>query len=158
MDWREFLAQANPASWEESYRKHVLTGVIGDAEWWYMWLWNRLVLPNEQYSLFNTKEPIIRVEWIGTMIEVKASYEGKNRLVLMRVFGDNPYHPDIEYEAQVTPEERRFPSVGNPFIDEPNYRQWEEWLLVKLFHNILEQQKGLSFLIDRYRQQFHQHG
>lgn len=158
MDWREYLKQTNPASWEDSYRKHVLTGVIGDEEWWYTWLWHRLMLPGKQYSLFNAEQPVIQAEWIGTVIEVQTNYEGKQRFVIMRIFGDNPYHPDMEYYAEVTKEEQRFPSVGNPFIDEPNYRQWEQWLLAKLFHHILDHQKGLSFLIDRYRQQFHQHG
>lgn len=158
MDWREPLGQEDPAWWEESYRKQVLTGTITDEEWWCTWLSHRLTLPSESYSLFNVEKPVIQVNWMGTGVVVQPNSEGKDRLVTMQVFGDNPYHPDFEYDAVVSAEERRFPSVGNPFIDEPNYKQWERWLFAKLLHVILEEQKGLLFLVERYRQQFHQRG
>ncbi len=158
IDWREQLVKEDPGAWEESYRQQVLAGATTDEEWWYTWLWHRMILPEEKHSLFNTEKPIIQAQWMGTKIVVQPNCEGKTRLVMVQIFGDNPYHPDFEYHAAVSEEERRFPSIGNPFIDEPNYKQWEKLLLVKLLNSVLDDQKGLTFIIDRYRQQFHHHG
>ena len=154
MDWSAPLAQDDPTIWEESYQKHVLHGTVDDGDWVNQWLWSRMTLPEQPYSLFNTPLPIVEAKCFETDVVVHAIARGKDRLVELQVFGSNPYQPDFHGIAEVAPEERRFPSVGNPFIDEPNYKLWERWLLAKLLNEILEAQEGRAFLIDRFRSRF----
>ena len=67
------------------------------------------------------------------------------------MFQSNPYHPDFWEIVQVSEEEWRFPSIGNPYIDEPIYKVWEKILFAKLLNIALEEHKGLDFLIERSR-------
>lgn len=151
MDWKVQLSQQDPGVWEHSYRAHVLQGNIADEVWIETWLEQRMTMPSKQYSIFNSALPIIEAQWLETHLLVEANAEGKERLVNVQIFGQNPYQPDFQATIPVANHERRFYSIGNPFIDEPNYRLWEELLFAKLLSAALYEEKGLDFLINRWR-------
>jgi hypothetical protein len=45
----------------------------------------------------------------------------------------------------------RFESMGNPFIDNVNYRNWEEYLLFKMIAEILIEKGGINAIAEGIR-------
>jgi hypothetical protein len=87
----------------------------------------------------------------GVQVVVKVGHAAKKRYMQLCCFEGNPYHPSFEAQRAVSDLEWRFPSSGDPFIDDVNYEYWEKLLFCKLFCQVLEKESGLDFLIERAR-------
>lgn len=151
MELEELLQKEDPAHWEAAFRDHVQQGAIPVDVFLWQWLWNRIVWSNDDYSLFYNKEPLVKANIFGITVTIRVGDEKKRRYVEVSLFESNPYHPDFEEIVVVGEHEWRFSSIGNPYLDEPNYKFWEKALFCKLVNIALEERKGLDFLIERSR-------
>lgn len=151
MNLEESLQQKDPAYWEAAFRDFVQNGSVAIDDFLWQWLWNRITWSNEDYSLFYNKEPLLKANLFGVTITITVGDENKRRFVEVSLFESNPYHPDFEEIVAVKKHAARFSSIGNPYIDEPNYQFWEKALFCKLVNTALEERKGLDFLIERSR-------
>ena len=151
MNLEESLQQKDPAYWEAAFRDFVQNGSVAIDDFLWQWLWNRITWSNGDYSLFYNKEPLLKANLFGVTVTITVGDENKRRFVEVSLFESNPYHPDFEEIVAVKKYEARFSSIGNPYIDEPNYQFWEKALFCKLVNTALEERKGLDFLIERSR-------
>ncbi|BDS13971.1 hypothetical protein [Aureispira anguillae] len=151
MNLDSLLADTNLASWEVAFRDYVQSGKVAIDDWLWKWLWFRIQWPSEDYSLFYNENTLIKAELFEVAIVVTVGDTNKRRYVQVSFFKENPYHPEFEELVQVEEQEWRFSSIGNPYIDEPNYKQWERLLFCKLINKALEERKGLDFLIEQVR-------
>jgi len=151
MELEELLKKENPAHWEAAFRDFVQNGNVAIDDFLWQWLWNRIAWTNDDYSLFYNKEPLLKANIFGVTITITVGDEKKKRFVEVSLFESNPYHPDFEEIVVVGEHEWRFSSIGNPYLDEPNYKFWEQALFCKLVNIALEERKGLDFLIERSR-------
>lgn len=152
MEWKEELQKQEPSAWEKSFRTVVVQeSIVAIDDWLLQWLWERIEWPERQYSLFKSGNVLLDAAIFQVRIVVEVGHEAKKRYIHVRFFEGNPYHPDFEEWLEVSQQEWRFPSFGNPFLDEPNYEFWEKMLFCKLLHQALEEKKGLDFLIERSR-------
>ncbi|MFT5647209.1 MAG: hypothetical protein ACI976_001898 [Aureispira sp.] len=151
MNLEKSLQQENPAYWEAAFRDFVQNGSVAIDDFLWQWFWNRITWSNGAYSLFYNKEPLLKANLFGVTITITVGDENKRRFVEVSLFESNPYHPDFEEIVAVKKHESRFSSIGNPYIDEPNYQFWEKALFCKLVNTALEERKGLDFLIERSR-------
>ncbi|CAA6829103.1 MAG: Unknown protein [uncultured Aureispira sp.] len=151
MNLEELLQKEDPAYWEAAFRDFVQNGTVAIDDFLWQWLWNRITWSNGDYSLFYTKEPLLKASLFGVTITITVGYENKRRFVEVSLFESNPYHPDFEEIVAVKKHAARFPSIGNPYLDGPNYTFWEQALFCKLVNIALEERKGLDFLIERSR-------
>jgi hypothetical protein len=151
MDLEKLLIDSNPASWEVAFRDYVQTGKVSVDDWLWEWLWCRMKWPDERFSLFHKGNVVMQTQLFGVNILIESGDIDKRRYVEVKMYEANAYHPDFMELEQVTEMEWRFPSVGNPYLDEPNYIQWEKMLFCKLGNIIFEEKKGLDFLIERSR-------
>ena len=145
------LAQNDSEAWERSLKDTIQEDAFDLEDWIYVWIYHRLQWPDSDFSLFYTNTILMEASIKGLTIRLKSGDTNKRRWLILSIYKDNPYHPDYEEKAQVSPEEWRFPSVGNPYIDEPNFKVWEQMLFAKLFSTLLIKQKGLEFLIENFR-------
>lgn len=151
MELEDWLSDEKLESWEQSYRDYVLSNKLGIDDWIWQWLWFRIKWPSEEYSLFYKENVLIYAGLFDVTVEVRVGDIDKRRYVQLNIYKTNPYHPDVEVLAQVDESEWRFSSVGNPFIDDENYKNWEKLLFCKLLNRTLEEAKGLDFLIEHFR-------
>ncbi len=151
MELEQLLADNNSLSWEIAFRDYVQSGKVAVDDWLWQWLWCRLNWPDENFSLFYKGNILLDASLFGVNIIIETGDINQRRYVQIKIYEANPYHPDFLELAQVGEWEWRFPSVGNPYLDEPNYKQWEKLLFCKLTNLILEHKKGLDFLIERTR-------
>ncbi|MGH1336542.1 MAG: hypothetical protein ACRBFS_10470 [Aureispira sp.] len=151
MEWREELEKTEPSAWEQSFRTAVQQGEVAIDDWLWHWLWKRIDWPERQHSLFKAGNVLLDAVIFEVRVLVEVGHQSKFRYIHVRLFEGNPYHPDFEEWLEVSKQERRFPSFGNPFLDEENYEFWEKMLFCKLFNQALEEKKGLDFLIERSR-------
>jgi len=150
-DLEQLLADNDPSLWELALQDFVRKGKIAIDEFLWKWLWNRVTWPDPEYSIFYNKRQLVNTKFFGTSIEIFTGEKDKRRFAEIRMFESNPYHPDFEEVVFVSENAWRFYSVGNPFIDEPNYEWWEKMLFCKLLNQAFEDRKGLDFLIERSR-------
>lgn len=151
MELEEILQKEDPAYWEAAFRDFVQNGTVSIDDFLWQWLWYRVTWSNGDYSLFYNKKPLLKANLFGVSITITVGDENKRRFVEVSLFESNPYHPDFEEIVAVEKHESRFSSIGNPYIDEPNYKFWEQALFCKLVNIALEERKGLDFLIERSR-------
>lgn len=151
MELEELLQKEDPAHWEAAFRDFVQHGTTPVDDFLWQWLWSRITWTNDDYSLFYNKEPLLKANIFEVTITITVGYENKRRFIEVSLFESNPYHPDFEEIVAVGKHEWRFSSIGNPYIDEPNYKFWEQALFCKLVNIALEERKGLDFLIERSR-------
>lgn len=151
MELQKLLADNNPASWEIAFRDFVQSSRIAIDDWLWQWLWCRIKWPNKDYSLFYHENILVEAELLGLTVLVKVGDNKQRRYVQVSLFKNNPYHPDFDELIQVSEKAWRFSSIGNPYLDEPNYRWWEKMLFCKLLNIGLEERKGLDFLIEQLR-------
>ncbi len=152
MEWREQLAGTDPAVWEESFRTAVQQEAVAIDDWLWTWLWERIDWQEgASHSLFKSGNVLLDASIFKVRVLVEVGHKAKYRYIHVRLFEGNPYHPDFEEWLEVSQAEWRFPSFGNPYLDEPNYKYWEGMLFCKLLNQVLEEQKGLDFLIERSR-------
>lgn len=151
MELEEILQKEDPAYWEAAFRDFVQNGSVSIDDFLWQWLWYRVTWSNGDYSLFYNKKPLLKANLFGVSITITVGDENKRRFIEVSLFENNPYHPDFEEIVAVEQHESRFSSIGNPYIDEPNYKFWEQALFCKLVNIALEERKGLDFLIERSR-------
>jgi hypothetical protein len=151
MELEELLQKEDPAYWEAAFRDFVQNGSVPIDVFIWQWLWYRVTWSNGDYSLFYNKEPLLKANLFGLSISITVGDENKRRFIEMSMFESNPYHPDFEEIVAVKKHAARFSSIGNPYLDEPNYKFWEQALFCKLVNIALEERKGLDFLIERSR-------
>lgn len=151
MNLEELLQKEDPAYWEAAFRDFVQNGTVAIDDFLWQWLWNRITWSNGDYSLFYNKEPLLKASLFGVTITITVGDENKRRFVEVSLFESNPYHPDFEEIVAVKKHAARFSSIGNPYLDGPNYTFWEQALFCKLVNIALEERKGLDFLIERSR-------
>jgi len=151
MELEALLKKEDPAYWEEAFRDFVQKGIVAIDDFLWQWLWNRITWANKDYSLFYNKKPLVKANLFGVTITIMVGDENKRRFVEVSLFESNSYHPDFEEIVAVGKHEWRFSSIGNPYLDEPNYQFWEQALFCKLVNIALEERKGLDFLIERSR-------
>lgn len=152
MENLQTLLQDNqPASWEIGFQEYVRTGRVAIDDFLWEWLYERIEWPDKEYSIFNKDNIYVQTNFLGVNITIRTGDIRQRRFVHTAMFVSNAYHPDFEVTAQVEENKWRFPSVGNPFIDEPNYRWWEQMLFCKLLRQTFEDHKGLDFLIEHIR-------
>lgn len=154
MSWKEKLEKNDPSAWERSFRTTIQRGAVAIDKWLWHWLWYRIEWPDRQYSLFKKGKILLDASIFSAQVVVKVGHHAKKRNIQFCCFEGNPYHPNFEARAEASDLEWRFPSSGNPFIDDKNYEYWEKLLFCKLFYQVLEDEKGLDFLIERARR-FH---
>ncbi len=142
------LSQNNPSAWEHSLKETVYKDLLAINDWLNCWLLCRINWPNTDYSLFYSGTVIIESSLLGTHIQLKSGDKHKRRFLKLILYKDNPYHPDFEATAEIAAHEWRFPSIGNPYIDEPNYKKWEQLVFAKLFHQLLQEHHGMDFFIE----------
>jgi hypothetical protein len=152
MNWKEELKQTDHAIWEKSFRTAVVEkGKAAIDEWLWTWLWERVAWPDEGYSLFKAGNILLEAAIFKVRVLVEVGHQGKRRYIRVRLYENNPYHPDFDEWLEVGASEWRFPSFGNPYLDKENYSYWEEMLFCKLMNQAFEEKKGLDFLIERSR-------
>lgn len=151
MELEKLLQKDDPAHWEVAFRDYVQQGSTSIDKFLWQWLWNRIAWSNDDYSLFYNKEPLVKANIFGVTLTITVGDENKRRYVEVSLFESNPYHPDFEEIVVVGDHEWRFSSIGNPYLDEPNYKFWEKALFCKLVNIALEERKGFDFLIERSR-------
>lgn len=151
MELEELLQKENPAHWEAAYRDFVQNGTTPVDDFLWQWIWNRITWTDDDYSLFYNKEPLLKAHLFEVTITITVGHENKRRFIELSMFESNPYHPDFEEIVAVGKHEARFSSIGNPYLDEPNYKFWEQALFCKLVNTAFEERKGLDFLIERSR-------
>lgn len=151
MELEDLLASADSADWERAYQGYVQSGKIAIDDWLLQWLWERVVWPSKDYSIFYPGNVLIKSSLLGVQIQVTLGDVNKRRYVQLKLFKSNPYHPDFLENAEVSEAEWRFPAIGNPFIDQPNYERWEKLLFCKLLNLVLTERKGLERLIEMMR-------
>lgn len=151
MEWKEELEKKEASAWEQSFRTVVQGGEVSVDAWLWHWLWQRIDWPERQHSLFKAGNVLLDAVIFKVRVLVEVGHQSKFRYIHVRLFEGNPYHPDFEEWLEVSKQEWRFPSFGNPFLDEENYEFWEKMLFCKLFNQALEEKKGLDFLIERSR-------
>lgn len=144
----EYLKVKDPSLWEESYRAHVQSGRVAIDNWVLWLLWYQIDWPGVEYSVFY-QGVITQIKLMDIHINVNIGHEEKMRFVELTVYSQNEYHPDFQHKQLVSEETWRFPSIGNPTIDKPNYRWWEEYLFCKLYSLILFEFGGLDHLIEQ---------
>lgn len=145
------LSKEQPSVWEQSLHSTVSKNLISINEWLNCWLLCRIKWPDTDFSLFYSGTKIIDCSLFGIHIQLSSGDKNKIRFLTLTLFKDNPYHPDFETKAEIAAHEWRFPSVGNPYIDEPNYKQWEKMVFAKLFYKLWYVQNGMDFLIENLR-------
>lgn len=143
------LSQNNPEIWQQSFEQFVKNGNTTVEDWLWQWLWCRMDWPDTTYSLFQANNLLLFAPIFGVNVRIEVGENNKRRLVLVKLFESNPYHPDFEELVQVEEHEWRFPAVGNPYIDEPNYKQWEVQLFCKLVYTAFGERGGMDFLVKR---------
>ena len=145
----KLLKDKDPSSWEIAYRDYVQNGRAAIDDFLWSWIWYRIEWPEVDYSLFNKDNVYIKCNFLGINILVHTGDDNQRRFVRIAMYESNPYHPDFETIEQVSEEAWRFESIGNPFIDRPNYKWWEQMLFCKLLRQGLDDRKGLDFLIEQ---------
>ncbi len=151
MELEELLQKEDPAHWEVAFRDYVQSGKVAIDNFLWQWLWERVTWSEEAYSLFYNNAPLVKANIFGITVTITVGDQNKRRFVNVSLFESNPYHPDFEEFVIVDDKEWRFSSIGNPYIDEPNYKFWEKALFCKLVNVAFEERKGLDFLIERSR-------
>jgi hypothetical protein len=151
---QQLLSDQNPASWEAAFKNFVEHGNTPTDEWLWEWLWFRIKWNDDGFSLFALGNTPVQTRLKGLNIVVTVGDNQKKRYVAVKIYESNPYHPDFDEMVQVSDKEWRFPSVGNPYIDEPMYKIWEKWLFCKLLNIAFEERGGMAFLIE----QMHKNG
>lgn len=146
--YHEWLASEDQANWEEAYLKYVNRGQLGIDDLVLDWLWHRIQFPeSKEYSIFSP-HLMVDAALVNVQLKLGSFHQDKVRYVRMEVFNQGSLHPDFEVTAVPESQDKRFPSVGNPFIDEPNYRWWEEYLFFKLTAKALHDLGGLDAIIE----------
>ncbi|MCP4438103.1 MAG: hypothetical protein GY810_04095 [Aureispira sp.] len=144
----EYLKVKDPGQWESSYREHVQRGEVAIDDWVWWWLWHQINWPGKDFSVFH-QGVITEIKLMDINIRLVLGHENKMRFVELIVYSQNEYHPDFHHKQLVDPEQWRFPSIGNPAVDKPNYRWWEEYLFCKLYSQILIDHNGLDHIIEQ---------
>jgi hypothetical protein len=145
------IKDTDPSSWEVGFRDFVQSGKVAVDNFLWSWIWHRIDWPEVDYSLFHNENIYIKSAFLGINVLVKTGDNKHRRFVHVALFESNPYHPDFEEVVQVEETQWRFPSIGNPFIDQPNYKWWEKMLFCKLLHQALADRGGMDFLIEQIR-------
>ncbi|MDC0231169.1 hypothetical protein OAK19_04320 [Aureispira] len=151
MDIDQLLIDNNPASWERAFRDYVKTGNMSVDDWLWQWLYLRIMWPDQDFSLFYKGNILVKTQIFGVNLIVETGDNNKRRFVQVTMYKKNSYHPEFFEVAQVAELEWRFPSSGNPFLDEPKYKIWEKYLFFKLLNYAFIEKKGLDFLIEHSR-------
>ncbi|MCH2023726.1 MAG: hypothetical protein MK207_14720 [Saprospiraceae bacterium] len=151
MELNQLLIDNNPVSWELAFQDFVKAGTVSVDDWFWEWLYLRITWPDEDFSLFCKGNIIVKTQIFGINLLIETGDNNKRRFVQVTMYENNPYHPDFFEIAQVSELEWRFPSSGNPFLDEPKYRLWEKYLFSKLLNYVFIDKKGLDFLIEYSR-------
>lgn len=151
MNLQEYMASDDAALWEEAYHKFISAGLSGIDEWLLFWLNYRIKLPvSLDYSIFKANEPLDAV-LMGIRTKLSLFHLGKERILRAELYRQGDYHPYFECEKCPDSLNKRFESVGNPMIDKPNYRKWEEFLFYKLLSEILFDENCLDAFIEGIR-------
>jgi hypothetical protein len=146
--YTEWLASDDQGLWEQAYLNYVAAGKVAVDEWILEWLKNRIKLPaSKDYSLFSPNE-LINEALMGVKIKLIVFSKVKDRILRLEVYRSGDYHPYYEISHSPDALNSRFESIGNPIIDTPNYRCWEEYLFYKLFSEILFDEGGLDAIIE----------
>lgn len=146
----QMMSSKDPASWEQAYLDLVESGKVGIDEWILSWLWHRVEWPGKDYSIFRGADFIV-TSILRVNIVIRAGFKQKIRHAEVIIYTSNREQPDFYEFNAVGDDEWRFPSIGNPYLDEINYRWWEQYLLCKLIAEILIEKKGLDMLIESVR-------
>src|SRR5690606_4950322 len=126
-NYQAWLASDDPALWEQTYLHYVTRGVVSIDEYVLDWLSHRVELPaSKEYSIFSPNV-LVDTALLNVRVKLGTQSQGKTRYVYMMVWTDGELHPGFEYLHEPDEENKRFESIGNPFIDGPNYRIWEEY-------------------------------
>jgi hypothetical protein len=149
--YKTYLESDDPSLWEQLYVEFVSRGRVSIDEWILDWMWERISLPeSEDYSIFSPNK-VIDANLMGVKVELSTLHQKKVRYVRLALSQHGSLHPDFEYFHQPNETNKRFESVGNPFIDTPNYRWWEEYLFFSLTSEILFQHGGLDAFVELLR-------
>lgn len=143
---QEQLSKNSPAIWEQSFEQFVKNGQVAIEDWLWEWLWYRIIWPETTYSLFHAENMLVAAPIFGLNVLINVGDNNKRRFISVKIFEHNPYHPDFGELVQVEEHEWRFPAIGNPYIDEPNYKEWEKQLFCKLVYTAFGERGGLDFL------------
>ncbi len=149
--YQECIDSNDPGLWEQLYMEFVTKGIVNIDQWILDWMWARTQLPESQdYSIFSPHK-VIDAALVGVKVELMTMHQKKVRYVRLALSQSGSLHPDFEYVHQPDSLNQRFESVGNPFIDTPNYRWWEEYLFFKLSSEILFDHGGLDAFVELLR-------
>lgn len=149
--YQSYIESNDPSLWEQIYMEFVSKGQVSIDEWILDWMWARIQLPeSEDYSIFSPNK-IMEANLMGVKVELSTLHQKKVRYVRLALSQHGSLHPDFECYHQPDEENKRFESVGNPTIDTPNYRWWEEFLFFKLTHEILFDQAGVDAFVELLR-------
>jgi len=148
MNLEELLGSNKRADWEMAHLHFVVNGRVGIDEWIWSWLYHRIQWTSEDYSVFRNETVLIDVAMFGVHLQVETGNFNKRRFVVVKMFEGNPYHPEFQERIDIEEHEWRFSSIGNPFIDQPNYTLWEQLVFAKLLNRAMEERKGLDLLIE----------
>ncbi len=147
-NYLQLIQSDEPMHWEESYLSYVTSGQVGIDEWVLDWIANRFCFPESQeYSIFSPNV-LIDNALLNVRFLVNTRHQGRNRYLYVAILQTGDLHPTFEYLTEPNPENQRFESVGNPLIDTPNYRIWEEYLACSLLAEALFEQKALDAFIE----------
>lgn len=146
--YKSLLESDDAASWEQAYLTYVTNGKVNIDEYVLDWIMARFQIPeSEEYSIF-TPHIIVDGALLNVRIKIETQYQGKSRFVQVLVWTRGELNPGFECLHEPDAANSRFESIGNPQIDTPNYRKWEEYLLVKLSHEVLFEKGGLDAIIE----------
>ena len=149
--YKTYLESDDPSMWEQLYMQYVSRGQLSIDDWIMDWMWARMELPeSKDYSIFSPHK-VIDANLIGVKVELSTLHQKKVRYVRLALSQHGSLHPDFEYYHQPDELNKRFESVGNPFIDTPNYRWWEEYLFYGLTSEILFKYGGLDAFVELLR-------
>jgi hypothetical protein len=153
-EYHKYLSSSKPELWEQAYLSYVAQGKVSIDEWVLDWLWYRIQMPDtKEYSIF-TPQNIIYANLMGIQVGLIVYHQSKERFVELQLFKSGDFHPYFEFANKADAQNNRFESVGNPIIDTPNYRWWEEYLFFKLTSEILFEHKGLDAIIEGVRRHY----
>jgi hypothetical protein len=151
MNFEEHMNSGKAEYWEKAYFEFVCNGSVGIDEWILHWFWNNIKFPkSKEYSIFSPNI-FINSTLLNVKIQLSSFHQGKNRYLKMSCLNNSDYYPFFEFNHSPDEMNNRFESVGNPMIDNINYRSWEEYLVYKLLTEILFENGGMDAIVEGIR-------
>lgn len=151
MKLEAYILSDNPEIWEKAYYEFVKEGLVGIDEWILLWFWNNIkIAESRDYSIFSPNIAIDK-NLLSVHIKLGCFHQNKSRFVRICCWSNEEIYPYFDITQEPDKMNMRFESMGNPFIDNVNYRNWEEYLLFKMIAEILIEKGGINAIAEGIR-------